>query len=263
MARKLLVLLLILGLAPGLWWRSQAPPPSECPRLGQSGPIRLERLNTDDPDRKWLSDIEALTRDPDTGTLWAAFEGRNIVVRYGPDLVATGDAEPPQIRHWSFNSGLEAMERLSDGRFLMLSEGATDGFWGRHEGVLFAGDPVEGATGTEFNFVAPEGYSPVDLAQIPDGRMLVLLRRVMWTLPLTFDVALMLADPADIADGGEWHGQIIAHFGEIVPNGNYEGLAVEPGEDGTLSLWVIADDNVSRLQETYLLHFAWDPRAPV
>ena len=34
---------------------------------------------------------------------------------------------------------------------------------------------------------------------------------------------------------------------------NYEGLAVEPGAGGRLTLWLVSDDNNMRFQRTLLL----------
>lgn len=322
MARKLLVLLLVLGLAPGLWVRSQPPPPNYEQELtveavaGASGPVgelelagawrldspnsrfggysalailadgrlfsasdrgdyllfpppgepgafRIERLQVGVSTRKMMSDFESLARDPETGTLWAALEGRNAIMRFTPDLKFDAQARPKAIALWGANSGPEAMARLADGRFLLLSEGRTSTFGTRHRGVLFARDPIEDDTDlTAFFFRSPEGYRPVDLAPLPDGRVLILLRQLSFAILPGFASAIAVADPAEIAKNEEWTARIIARFDAPVPNENYEGLAVDPQEDGTFTVWVIADDNVSKLQETYLLRFGWDPRDP-
>ena len=40
---------------------------------------------------------------------------------------------------------------------------------------------------------------------------------------------------------------------------NYEGLAVAPGPDGALVLWLISDDNKATFQRTLLLKLLWRP----
>lgn len=323
MARKLLVLLLVLGLAPGLWLRSEPPPPDYSqelvieeladargsvgelelegawrldsrnsrfggysalamlddgrllaasdrgdyllfPRPGTPGAFRIDRLKDTAARLKFLSDFEALARDPETGRLWAALEGRNTIIRFTPDLKVDEKVQPKAIARWGANSGPEAMERLADGRFLLLSEGNTSWLGTRHRGVLFATDPVEDSDDViGFFFESPEGYRPVDLAQIPDGRVLVLLRKLDFSLPPGFASAIAVADPAEIEENGVWTARIIAHFDTPAPRENYEGLAVVPQASGALSLWVIADDNASKLQETYVLRFSWEPsKAP-
>lgn len=211
--------------------------------------------------RKEVVDLESLARDPATGTLWGAFEGSNIIARYAPGGATTW-REPPAMKHWSRNSGAETMLRLADGRFVVIAEGAKPGSDTVHEGLLFPRDPVEGAPPFAFRFIAPADYDPVDATQVPDGRVLILLRRVEYALPARFDTAIAIADPRGIAPGAAWRAEVIQRLDGGVFTDNFEGLAfvASSTDPARGSLWLIADDNFSVFQRNLLVRFAWDGR---
>ncbi|MFA7595964.1 MAG: esterase-like activity of phytase family protein [Novosphingobium sp.] len=205
-------------------------------------------------------DVEGLTRDPASGTIWASYEQTNRIVRIGPDAGALQAIAPPAMRHWPSNSGPEAILHLADGRFLVLEE-AQGEWWSRRPGagLLFPGDPVEGSRPERFRFAAPEGFSPTDIAQLPDGRVLILLRKVVFPIPPRFAGALLLADPAEIRPGRVWTGKIVARFAPPLPVDNYEGLEIVPDEAGAVIVWIISDDNTAVTQRTLLLKLRWTP----
>lgn len=207
---------------------------------------------------KFAVDIEAMTRDPATDRVWLAYEGRNAVERYEAGLAAPRRVQPETMRDWPSNTGPETLARLADGRFLVLSE-SRGGWFGRgHAGLLFPGDPVEGGNPIRFLMKTPRGMRPVDAAQLPDGRIAVLLRRLDW-LPPEFVTRVVVADPAEIREGGTWTGREIAAVVSPGPSENYEGLAVEPQRDGAVRLWLISDNNRSVIQRTQLLALDWRP----
>ncbi len=214
---------------------------------------------------KRLIDVESMTHDPATGRIWIGYEGVNAVERLDADLEHPVRVRPAQMRDWPANKGAEAMVRLDDGRFILLAEGARG--WGNQgsAGLLFASDsvanPVSGVDADEFLFDPPSGYRPVDMVQIPDGRVLILVRRVHWEIMPRFTVKLVLADPAKIVPGKHWGGRVIATIAPPIPSDNFEGLAMWPRDDGLLDLWMISDDNRADFQRTYLLNLRWDPRA--
>ncbi|MDD3799832.1 MAG: esterase-like activity of phytase family protein, partial [Novosphingobium sp.] len=100
-------------------------------------------------------------------------------------------------------------------------------------------------------------YRPTDMAQLPDGRVLVLLRRLVWPMPPRFAGKIAIADPAEIRKDGTWTGKVAANLASPLPTDNFEGLAVETGEDGETIVWVISDDNTARSQRTILLKLRW------
>ncbi len=194
-------------------------------------------------------DIESVVFDVETGTSWLGHETPNIVRRLDPDgtshIVAV-----PEMLDWGANAGAEAMVRLPDGRFLALAEK-------RAQGALFAGDPVLHRQPLLFAFDRPAGWSPTDAAILPDGRMLILLRKVERRFP-PFRAMLALADPDEIAAGKRWQ---LERFVELtLPDlmDNYEALAVKQEEDGALTIWVLSDDNLSAFQRTLLLRLRWE-----
>nr|WP_301332471.1 esterase-like activity of phytase family protein [Parerythrobacter lacustris] len=226
---------------------------------GERGAPRFGWLAGDADTLKEQIDIEAMTRDPASGRVWFAYEGTNAIERRDSKLRSEETARPQSMAGFGANSGPEAFARLADGRFVVLSEGPRKWLGSHHPGVLFSGDPVAGGKATTFTFVSDGGYKPVDMVQIPDGRILILLRRLELGIPPGFSGKVLIADPADIANGGEWRGEQILALDERLPSDNYEGLAVDPQPDGSLVLWLIADDNNAVLQRTLLLKLRWVP----
>ena len=207
-------------------------------------------------------DVEAATRDPVSGRLWLALEGKGMILRRDAALADQGGVIVPAMRAWPGNAGPEAMVRLADGRFVILGETYSGSLERqRHPGLLFGGDPVEGATAQPFTFVGAAGFRPTDMAQLPDGRVLIVMRRLVWPFPIRFDARLMLADPAGLRPGGEWRAIDLGALPDGVPMDNYEGLALEPQRDGTVRGWLISDDNAAALQRTLVLELRIAPAA--
>ncbi len=194
-------------------------------------------------------DIESATRDPETLDYWVGFENFNAIARYDVASNFIAARQPPEMRDWPVNSGIEAMARLPDGRFLVLPEH-------RGEGLLFAGDPTEETSAQGVRFTLPDPYYATDMAALPDGRVLILARglRLGW---LPFTSRLYLGDPAQIVAGKDWPLQRVAELDSILPSENYEALAVAGIEDGRVTLWVASDDNKATLQRTLVARLEW------
>lgn len=316
MKRRLLALIVALGLGAGTWLRSDPPPASYAEKLAlvplpqdaaccQAGPLRLigawqmlsphtffggySALLETDPGRllalsdrgyflefskpgatpqrprlgpinadavqlKANRDVEAAAWDPATRRLWIAQEGRNAIARHRRDMVRETFREVPEMKRWSRNAGPEAMLRLADGRFVVLCECLTG--WnagGKHPGLLFAGDPGEAVGARPIRLVGSDGYRPTDMAQLPDGRVLILVRRLLWPLPPRFAIKLLIADPADLRASGVWRAREVADLTAPWPVDNYEGLAIERDAAGRLIAWIISDDNGAVSQRVLLL----------
>lgn len=309
MPRRLLIVLLMLGLAPVIWLREPAPPSNssqsvtvavlplpksqtlglfrltgawqltspnsdfggfsalvrsapgrltsfsdtgvrlDLPEPGQAGAVRIAPIMPRKGAMKAYRDVEAAAFDAASGTYWLALEGRNVFMRIAADQAQPSVIAAPELAGWSKNSGAEAMTRLADGRFLILAEGGG----AAHEGRLLPRAPDGKDRALRFRFIAPDGYRPTDVAQLPDGRVLILLRELRWPMPPRFGSKLVLADPAAIRAGGEWRGQELASFDGTGLEENYEGLAIEPRADGALEAWLISDDNGAATQRTLLL----------
>lgn len=195
-------------------------------------------------------DIEAATRDPDTGDYWLAFENSNALIRYSIASKYIRSRRPPNWQGWSDNSGAEAMARLPDGRFVILPEAGSIG-------LLYPSDPTGEVEPLKFRFATPDGYHPTDLAALPDGRVLVLLRQVVWALP-PFASAIGIADPRGLTEGGTLDIDLLAQLAPILPRDNYEALALAGvEEDGAVRLWLMSDDNLASFQRTLLAQLTW------
>jgi Esterase-like activity of phytase len=220
----------------------------------EPGPIRIGTLPGKALRYKRYRDIEAASRDPATGRLFLTFEGQNVVARYGPDLSLEALRAVPEMRHWNDNTGPEAMVRLGDGRFVVLCE-CTSGLFasGEHPALMFTGDPAAPGAASYFTFSGAAGYRPTDLALLPDGRVLVLVRRLTWPMPPRFKAKLLLADPAGITPGGIWHTTELASIDAPLPVDNFEALTVTADDAGKLTAWLLSDDNQALTQRTLLV----------
>lgn len=240
-----------------------------APPGGPPSGVRIGYFGQDGNRPKWQLDIESMARDPMSGRVWLGFEGSNRIERFDAGFRAPATVQPDAMHDWPSNQGPEAMVRLADGRFVVIAEGTHRWAGSEVPGLLFASDPVDRVAPVAFRFAPPDGYKPVDLAQLPDGRVLILLRKVVWGLPPHFAGKLAVADPATIRAGQVWHATPLADLSAPLPSDNYEGLAVVPDDAGT-TLWLISDDNDSIFQRTLLLKLRWpanakargNPRAP-
>ena len=221
----------------------------DLPMPGQPGAVRIARLLPRFAGVKSSRDVEAAALDPDGVSVWLTLERRNVFMRTTPGQAKPAVIAAPELAGWSENSGPEAMTRFSDGRFLVLAEGGGSA----HQGRLLPRAPDGTDRSQHFRFFPPDGYRPTDVAQLPDGRVLILLRELRWPMPPRFGTKLVLADPAWIRRGGDWRGTELASLDGTGLEENYEGLAIEPGPDGTLNAWLISDNNSAATQRTLLL----------
>lgn len=230
-------------------------PPGDPP-----GSVRMQDLVSGVRRSKKERDAESSAYDPATGRIWIGWEGSNSISRHGGDLRRHASVAPPAMRGWSLNGGAEAMTRLADGRFLVLAESFTSRFEDRrHEALLFPGDPTEGGTPLRLTLSGPARFSPTDMAQLPDGRVLILMRRAVWPLPFRFVGRIALADPAEIRAGEVWRARTVAYLSSSLPVDNFEGIVAEPRADGKVTVWIMSDDNGAATQRTLLWKMMVDP----
>lgn len=212
---------------------------------------------------KMARDVESATRDPATGRYWLGLEARNSIVRLSAKGISTGEVRPRAMHEWGTNTGPEALARLPDGRFVAIREIPPSLLESRlHDAVLFSGDPIEHPTPQRFQFDGPDNFSVVDMAVLPDGRALILMRRLLWPLPMRFAGRIVIADTAQIRPGQVWHSVPLASIASVLPVDNFEGIAAVPRPDGRITVWVISDDNaMHKLQRTLLWKLSVDPKA--
>ncbi|WP_404336571.1 esterase-like activity of phytase family protein [Sphingomonas sp. MMS12-HWE2-04] len=201
-------------------------------------------------------DSEAMTIDG-AGHRWVAFENDGGIYRYdGAFTRAERHAFPKTMRKWRQDYGPESLVRLSDGRFIVLCEGRVDRRPNR-PALLFAGDPTEAPDKvTKFTYLPPDGYSPSDAAQLPDGRLVVINRRFS-APPTLFSVKLTIVDPRAIREGAIVKGTEIAALERPLLHDNYEAVAVTR-EGGATILWIASDDNAQFWEWSLLLKFRLD-----
>lgn len=197
-----------------------------------------------------LWDIESATRDPVSRHYWLGYENHHAIQRFTVASTPDGKRDLEDAVNWSDNSGAEAMVRLADGRFLVLPEG-------KKYGLIYAGDPVEGARPQRFAFRNPApGFAVTDMAALPDGRLLLLLRDLDWGYPI-FTSRLAIGTVPEAA--GVFAPETVLQLDPTIPRENYEGLAVRPRKDGRIDVWVMSDDNLSVMQRTLLAKLIFDP----
>jgi hypothetical protein len=223
-------------------WRIVAPSFAHLPGGPQTGWRRSDR------------DSESLASDGRSA--WVGFESVNAIWRYDAALSrAERSVRPLPMGRWRRNGGPETMIRLHDGRFIVISEERPKNESTR-EGLVFPGDPTSpGRQPFAFRFVPPDGYSPSDGCELPDGRLLILLRN--WKLPLRFASRLMIVDPVTIRPGATVTGRTIATLAAPLIHDNFEGVAAIR-EGGATIVWIVADDNQLVVERSLLLKFRLD-----
>jgi hypothetical protein len=206
--------------------------------------------------RKSDNDTEALTHDGTRKNWWVAYEWQNAVCRISGDFKQTvALSKPSAIASWPRKTGSESMTRLADGRFLLIAEEGQTGDDLR-PAVIFDRDPTDpAAVATKLDYRAPAGFKTTDVAQLPDGRILILNRRFAVTSLFSAEIALLPPIPAE--PKGVLKGQTIARFQSPTVADNFEGLSVTQ-ENGKPIIWLVSDNNFMRWQRTLLLKFSLD-----
>jgi hypothetical protein len=206
-------------------------------------------------------DTESLALDAKSGSLWIGFEDRNGICRIAS--AANGGTRfvaPAEMSHWWKAGGPEATVRLKEGDFLVFQETPRD-HQPYSDVIHFDRDPTNPkAKKVIMRYRAPTGYRPVDAAQLPDGRLLILNRR--FALPFNFTNRLSIVTLPKLASGALLTGPIVARIdGEGIAD-NYEALSIDnDGED--LTIWLASDNNFMAIQRTLLLRFVWPGAARV
>ncbi len=208
------------------------------PRPGTASPVmRLSDLPSGPgvPMRKAGNDAEAMARDPAGRGWWVAFESVHQLRLFDDRLTRTLAVVPLDGRRWTDNGGVEGMAAVPGGVLLFAEEG----------------DMVQRFDGRELASwrIDPPGRLG-DAARLPDGRILLLLRRLS---PLGFSNGVALYDPA--RGTTLFLGRLT--FGHL---DNAEGLAVEPMPGGFVRLWVITDRDSRARGRTLLAAYHWKVR---
>lgn len=208
-------------------------------------------------DNKAARDMESLVASPDRETFWIGFEHMNAIWKYSADSEkALAQARPKAMQNWSGNRGPESMTRLSDGRFLILSENVDDDPRGKRA-LLFAGDPTAAPDNVVRFFYDPQGKGlATDVQQLPDGRVLILHREV--SLRRGFITRLAIADVGGIKEDYVLHSKTVAEIAPPHITENFEGMTItQDGHD--LMVWMVSDDNLMGFQRSLLIKYRINP----
>jgi hypothetical protein len=211
----------------------------------------------------WLKadrDSESMTWNPATGQYWVGFEQSNEIWRYAANGKAEAHLAPLAMVRWASNGGPESMVRLASGAFIVISEVTPLGGDPAdilRDGVVFRGDPTDPRTATvRFSYRPPAGYDPTDMAELPDGRLLILHRKLSLP-PALFSAVLTIVDRGAIREGAVVEGRVIATFARPMLHDNFEALAVTR-EHGATIVWIASDDNREWWEQSLLLKFRLD-----
>lgn len=207
--------------------------------------------------RKGDRDSESQTTDPATGRVWVGFENANAIWRFDAQGRTEAHARPPAMADWASNGGPEAMVRLASGAFVVISETTRPkggaGHNGDRIGLIFGGDPTDPKVPVQpFVYTPPKGYDPTDMAELRDGRVLVLNRRV--SLSDFFTARLVMIDRGAIRPGARVQGREIATLAAPLLHDNFEALAVTEQQGATI-VWIASDDNREWFEQSLLLKF--------
>lgn len=203
------------------------------------------------PRRKTMVDMEAMFVDSASGKSWVALEGLNQVWRFDAELRRVETRRRLPAPRWPANRGPEAMVRLADGRTIIFSEDADDDPRGR-EALVYTDDPaVPGKPPLRFFYDSAGKGLVSDAAPLPDGRVLLVHRRLGFDPVFTTIIAIL--DPADIGPDGVVYSRTIGHVPRVFAD-NYEGAAVSVDGARTF-LWLVSDDNFNVWQRSLLLQF--------
>lgn len=220
---------------------------------GTSRTAQAQRFGLPTPcgkrERKRDQDSESLAASQE-GTLWIGLEWNNRICRIKGRVAKA--AAPVAMRDWPLTGGAEGLALLSDGRIAAFAE-RTEENGPVTPVLLFAGDPVDQPhVARTMNYSAPDGYDVSDAVTLPDGRLLILVRR--FSLPFAFDAKLMLVDDPFWAEKANVPtGRPILHLAAPGMADNFEALAISRDTAGKIHLWIASDDNYLPLQKTWLL----------
>jgi hypothetical protein len=214
-------------------------------------PLEANRAN----DRFQTMDTESVAIDPASRQLWVGFEDGLAICRFSPNFEQVqGCVRPKAMAQWSPRQSIESLVRFGDGRFLAIEEGTT-GAGGRHDVLLWAGDPVDRRTPepVHLSYQAPAGFAPTDALWLGGDRLLVLNRRL--SLFEGFTAKLVMVRLPRLAAGAVLRGEVITDFRSPGPVDNLEAMALGKEASGP-ALWIASDNNHLFFQKTLLYRFS-------
>ena len=186
------------------------------------------------------------------GSYLVSFEHHHRIWRYPPALhLGAARAQPlhlpDRLRRLPQNGGFEAMAPLADGSLLLVFEKL------RNDRGDFVGWIWRQGGASELSYAATGLFHPTDFALLPGGDVLALERR--FTLVGGASARLQRISKTQIRAGARLEGREIARLELPLTVDNFEGLAVGEESSGSLSVYLISDNNFSIWQRTLLMQF--------
>ena len=185
-----------------------------------------------------------------------SFEGVHRIMAYSTvDKIDIAIPLPPEIRMLQSNGSLETMEVLKDGRLFLMAEHP---IIKNEQHLAWIGTAPKEAP-LNFRYITrlmtpPLGYSPTDATQLPNGDVLVLLRR--FSASDGISAKFWRIKKSMINKSGPITGEVIATIKPPFNVDNMEGIAViDISTKGNPIIAVISDDNYNPLQRTLLMIF--------
>ena len=237
-----------------LAYRNGAPAGLRDVRMGPLLARNGQRLH-----KKRYIDAEAIDVLPGRGTnkrVLIAFERRHRIGYFPMTAKGIGAAIryvalPKGLRKAKKNKGIEAMARLEvgplKGSILAFAERKTDKK-GRLKAWL-----IGGKMPGKLKLVDHGGYSITDLAELPNGDVVILERR--FRLKEGVKMRLRRIVQNDIRPGAVLDGEVLLQAGPQLQIDNMEGLSAHTSPDGETVLTLLSDDNFQFVQRTLLMQF--------
>lgn len=206
----------------------------------------------------YFNDSEAIRIDRAADKALVAFEGLARIEEYDLDrgMIRASPRrlfkkDPPRSgggRNRDFEGLALYQPPIGDRKLLVFSEG-----WTGPDGSV-TGYLVTGGIGQPLYLKQRDGFSPTDIAFLPNGDLLVLERD--FNPPLDISMRLRLIDRTQVSPGTIMDGEVLLTAGLAQNIDNMEGLAIHTGSDGYPVLTLVSDNNFNwLLQRTVLLQF--------
>lgn len=194
-------------------------------------------------------DAESLTPAP--GGFIVGFEGEHRLWRFrGTDASVLGaHAEPVRapraIRRADDNSGFEAVTALPGGQLVIFAEELFDRR-GRLRGWI-----GHGGRWRRLRLEARGAFRPTSLVGLPDGSAILVERSYSPAEGVRVRIARLTAEM--LRPGRTIAPESLASLDSSLPIDNLEAADAVAGDDGSVTLYLLSDDNFSQDQRTLLL----------
>ncbi|WP_191250042.1 esterase-like activity of phytase family protein [Kordiimonas sediminis] len=235
----------------GLWLQASFDADAEEPFSNATLTWQVPRKY--DNDMKKVTDIESVLKLP-YGYLvgYEQFHRFEQVTEPGGWAFTSDISSAVDFRGLTPNGGVEAMTWFGGNSILAFAERAKD-IKGRLKAWILKSD----RTSDNLWFKPPQNFYPTDAKTLPSGDILVLLRR--FSLVEGAGAKLQRIPAETILPGATLVGEDVATLESPITVDNMEGLDIEVLADGRVRLYLMSDNNLSRLQRTLLMIFDYAP----